>query len=496
MRERPQAPDLSGLLLAITEKSPTKTAEFQGNLVAMNESLMMRSMRQHHLTEVATSANARLQKEILERKEVEAALRESEKRYRILFDLGPVAIYSCDASGVIQKFNRQAAKLWGRKPVAGDTSERFCGSFKLFRTDGSFLPHPRCPMAAVVRGKKTSVQGEEVVIERPDGSRVVAIVDIRPLKNKQGKITGGINCFYDITERKEAEAAQRRLLVLTATNRKLELEISQRRAAEQALKDSEQHQRRLLQESRHMRDQLRLLSRQLLQAQEQERKRISRELHDVIAQSLTGINLHLATLKGDTAMNTQERERNIVVTQKLVAQAVNVVHQFARELRPTALDDIGLVPALCSFMKAFKEETGIHVTLSAFANVKKLEGDKRIVLYRIVQEALANVARHALASRVDVSIEKADGAICMKIKDNGKGLPKERLWNSKKIKRLGLIGMRERLEMIGGQFAIESQPGEGTTVTARIPLGNRRGDTNDLPLPRRGPRRAKGPKSK
>ena len=146
-------------------------------------------------------------RDITGRKQAEEALRESEERYRTLFDLVPVAVYSCDASGVIQQFNRRAAELWGREPAAGDTDERFCGSFKLFRPDGSFMPHEQCPMAEVVSGKIPAAHDAEVLIERPDGSRVTVIVNIRPLKNERGEITGAINCFYDITERKQAERA-------------------------------------------------------------------------------------------------------------------------------------------------------------------------------------------------------------------------------------------------------------------------------------------------
>src|SRR4030095_7730394 len=140
---------------------------------------------------------------------VSAALRWNEERYRMLFDLGPVAVYSCDASGVIREFNRRAGELWGCEPELGDTDKRFCGSFKLFRPDGRFMPHDQCPMAEVIAGTLAEACDAEVLIERPDGSRITVIVNIRPVKNERGDIMGAINCFYDITARKEMENALR-----------------------------------------------------------------------------------------------------------------------------------------------------------------------------------------------------------------------------------------------------------------------------------------------
>ncbi|HEU6448479.1 MAG TPA: ATP-binding protein [Verrucomicrobiae bacterium] len=274
-----------------------------------------------------------------------------------------------------------------------------------------------------------------------------------------------------IIERKRAEA-QRRMDVLTAANRKLKKEIVRREAVEKSLRKSEQYQSRLLEQSHQMQEQLRHLSREVLRAQEEERKRISRELHDVIAQTLTGINVRLATLKKEANLNSADLEKSIARTQKLIQHSVDIVHQFARELRPTVLDDLGLIPALHTFMKNFREQTGVLVSLSAFAGVEQVNGDKRTVLYRVAQEALTNVARHAQASQVDVKIQKTGGAICMKIKDDGKGFEEQRVLHDKKRKRLGLLGMRERLEMVGGTFTVTSAPGKGTTVTAQIPLTN------------------------
>ena len=145
-------------------------------------------------------------------------LRESESRYRTLFDLVPVAVYVCDSGGVIQNFNRRAVELWGREPAFGDTDEKFCGSYKLFRPDGTFMPHDQCPMAEVVSGKLSEVRDAEVHIERPDGSRISVVVNIRPQKNQRGEVIGAINCFYDITERKRSEEAQARLAAIVESS--------------------------------------------------------------------------------------------------------------------------------------------------------------------------------------------------------------------------------------------------------------------------------------
>jgi len=280
----------------------------------------------------------------------------------------------------------------------------------------------------------------------------------------------GVVCYFNnITARKHAEEVQRSQAVLTASNQKLEREIIQRQAVEAALKQSEQHQRELLEQSRHMEGQLRHLSRQMLQVQEEERKRISRELHDVIAQTLTGINVRLATLKKGAGLNRSHFEQDLEGTQRLVENSVNIVHQFARELRPAVLDDLGLIPALHAFLKEFTEQTGVHTHLVAFAGLEQLELDRRTILFRVAQEALTNVARHARASRVEVKMEKLATGVRMKISDNGQAFNVQ----AKGSKRLGLLGMRERLEMVGGRFEIEPVPGQGTTVIAEMPWGKR-----------------------
>jgi PAS domain S-box-containing protein len=135
-------------------------------------------------------------------------LRDEEKGFELpgrLFEQLPFAVYVCDRDGLVLRYNRRAAELWGRSPKLGDPNERFCGSYRMFRPDGSLLPHHQCPMADVLR-TGVSVREQEVHIERPDGLRGVALVDIEAIKDRGGNVVGAVNCFQDITERKRSEA--------------------------------------------------------------------------------------------------------------------------------------------------------------------------------------------------------------------------------------------------------------------------------------------------
>ena len=187
----------------------TKSTKVQKNTVAMNEALILSSLRQQELVDVANALNAKLRREITERKLAEATLLESEGRYRTLFEMGPVATYSCHFSGTIRDFNRRSAELWGREPAINENNELFCGSFKMFRPDGSHLPHEQSPMADVLSGKISEARDVEVYVERPDGTRIITVLNVRPLKNQRGEITGAVNSFFDVTERRAAQEAVR-----------------------------------------------------------------------------------------------------------------------------------------------------------------------------------------------------------------------------------------------------------------------------------------------
>jgi len=267
---------------------------------------------------------------------------------------------------------------------------------------------------------------------------------------------------------------RRRTVELADAKRQLKREFVHRKTLESALKKSEQHYGQLLKRSRHMQEHLRRLSHEILFTQEQERKRISRELHDEIGQTLTAINVKLATLKREAKVTAEDFKGAISSTQRLVERSMNTVHRFARELRPPLLDELGLIPALHAHMKAFTRRMGIPVHFKTFAAVEELDMDRRTVLYRVTQEAFTNIAKHAHASLVNMDIQRVKGLVRMEIHDNGRSFDAKRLLVAKRIGRLGLLGMRERVEMIGGSFDVESEPGKGTTIRAQIPFGGRK----------------------
>jgi two-component system sensor histidine kinase UhpB len=198
--------------------------------------------------------------------------------------------------------------------------------------------------------------------------------------------------------------------------------------------------------------------RAVLRAQEQERSRIAQDLHDEVNQALTGILLRLEATMSDAPLHlVPELEE----TKQLATQAMDELLHLARELRPTALDDHGLVPALATQIAAFGERTGIRARFQRpSGDHPKLSDEEQLVIYRVTQESLSNIAQHACASRVDVELNFV-GRTVLRVRDDGRGFMTV---NSNGRNRLGVSGMRERALLVGGSLAIFSTPGEGTTI--------------------------------
>ena len=398
------------------------------------------------------------------RNDLEAAL----EKYTDLYDFAPVGYLTVDESGVILETNLTGAALLGieRSRLINRKMSLFVAptsrpSFLAYLKDAFDGPEDQTTDALIRKeGGDTFWAGfRATAVDSPSGTRKTCRV-----------------AFADVTAQRGAEEAQRGLRALADTNVGLIREIDQRKAVEKALHQSEDQKSRLLEQSHRMQAQLRRLSHRVLGAQEEERKRISRELHDVVAQALVGINVHLAALNSRVAAKPADLKKAIERTQRLVEKAADDVHRFARELRPSALDHLGLGPTLQSLLEEFTKQTGVRVRLTTppAETIKDLDNAMRTALYRVAQESLSNVARHAQASTVNVIVERLANAVRLTIRDNGKSFQVDRVTDAKRITRLGLIGMRERIEMVGGSFIVKSSPGQGTTVTAEIPFSMRR----------------------
>lgn len=269
--------------------------------------------------------------------------------------------------------------------------------------------------------------------------------------------------------RETVKVLTRRTAQLAAANESLRREIASRRSVEKSLLAGEAHMKRMFASSQRMQQELRQLSRRLLSVQEEERKRISRELHDVVAQALSGINLQLTLLRKRSMAGATDLRNKIDTAQSRVREAVDLVHRFAQDLRPTVLDDLGLLPAVRSQLKLVAAETGLQVKLTGPADIEDLGLEERTVLYRIFQQSLNNIVQHAKATRVAVRVKRRAGAVLMVIEDDGQGFRPHRGTEADKVSHLGLLGMRERAEMVGGTFSVSSKPGKSTRIEVTLP---------------------------
>ena len=216
--------------------------------------------------------------------------------------------------------------------------------------------------------------------------------------------------------------------------------------------------------------QLRLLAAHLQSAREEERTRIAREIHDEIGTLMTAIKMDLAflgrALNGNGSKKSPEALREeIIATTKLVDEAIETVHEIARELRPGVLDHLGLRAALEWQMQDFQGRAKIECQFTSNLDELELDPPRSTAVFRIMQEALTNVARHAQATRVEASLLREDNHLILQVHDNGKGIIEAPDTN-----RFGILGMRERAHVFGGEVIIQGSPGEGTTVTVRIPV--------------------------
>jgi signal transduction histidine kinase len=218
------------------------------------------------------------------------------------------------------------------------------------------------------------------------------------------------------------------------------------------------------------RTQLKELSARLVQAQEEERRSLSRELHDEVGQALSAVLIELRNLStGLTARSEEQSRRHVETIKGLVENTVRVVRNMALLLRPSMLDDLGLIPALKWQARESSKSTSMDVSVAAELDSDELPDDYKTCIYRVVQEALHNCARHSHAASVRIRVEQARDRLLLNIQDDGRG------FDVRHTKGLGLLGIQERITRLGGTCRIHSQPGSGTTLSVELPFTSENG---------------------
>jgi len=216
-----------------------------------------------------------------------------------------------------------------------------------------------------------------------------------------------------------------------------------------------------------------ILISKLITAQEDERKRISRELHDETSQALTSLMLTMRALAEDA---TSDAQREALLTGRdVAAEILRDVRQLAIELRPPVLDDLGLVPAIRKYIEKFDGRQGLSIELTTTGTVRQIDGQIAVALYRIIQEGISNVVKHSGARKVRIGIADSPKNITLTIADDGRGMTADDLLKAQRENRLGLYGMRERVELLQGRLDIETSPEGGTALIITIPHYDREG---------------------
>ena len=464
-----------------------------------------------------------------------------------LIELFPMAAYAVRApDGVIAWFNSGAAELWGRIPVLGDTDERFCGAYKLFYTDGTHMAHCDTPVALALE-TGASVHEQEVVIEKPDGSRVTVSVYIDPIRDQDGVIVGVVNFFHDISERKQAEKTTALLAaivdssddaivsktlegVITSWNRsaerlfgyRAEEAIGQnvtlivpldRRHEEAAILDRLRRGQRIehfetvrvrkdgttldislsispvtdasghvigaskvarnITERKQSEKALREneLAAGLLRLQDEERRRIARELHDGVGQLLAAMSMNASRLATEKSKLSPDATKCVEDNSRLIDQISADIRTMSYLFHPPLLDELGLPSPLKWYVEGFAERSKIASTLELSDDFGRLPTDHEMCLFRLVQECLTNIHRHSGSLTAFVRLSRRPGEVRLEVRDEGRGMDpvtQSKIATGETV-GVGVRGMQERVKQIGGTLAIRFN-GKGTSVIVTLPL--------------------------
>ena len=389
----------------------------------------------------------------------ERTLRDSEERFRLLVEgVQEYAIFQLDPEGHVASWNAGAQRLKGYDPA-----EIIGKHFSIFYPPEDLLrDKPRDVLARAVLHGQSEDEGWRV---RKDGSRFWANVVVTALRDPKGNLLGFAKLTRDATEKRDKDEAltkakellelrvEQRTAVLTRLNQEMRTEIVERQRAEEQLRQS--------------RDQLRALAARLQSVREEERTYIAREIHDELGQACTAIKMDLALIGRKLTKRQIQLQAKVDSATQLVDSTILTLRRIASELRPRTLDDLGLPAALEAQAQEFESRTGIRCSVILPSEPLTLDTDRSTAIFRIFQESLTNVARHAHATRVEARLQLESDRVIFQVFDNGTGFDPE---VAKQRKSLGLVGMQERALLLNGEFKTEGVSGFGTTMTLTIPL--------------------------
>jgi PAS domain S-box-containing protein len=360
--------------------------------------------------------HAMFREELDQRLLVQRQLRESEARLRAIIDSAPIVLFAIDRDGVI-------------------TFSAGVGPDPLGKKAGGAVGWPALELfgdhAAVVEGIRQALSGVDARAELTQNERSFSL-SLGPFRDPAGKTAGAIVVAVDVTEARRTEAALRRTVA--------------------TLKQVDENRQALL--------------RRLVHAQEEERRGIANDIHDDSIQSMFAVGLRLVTLRA--ALHDAAQVELLDRLQQNVEESTDRLRHLLFELRPAALDEGGLPAALRQYIDAMKRETAIEIELETTLE-RSPASETQVIAYRIAQEALANIRKHARAHRVECAVSAVDDGILTRIVDDGVGFEGGR--GASSPGHLGLVAMRERAEMAGGWFRITSSTGKGCIVEYWIPDG-------------------------
>jgi len=355
--------------------------------------------------------------DVTARKQAEQDWRESEKRYRILVETMHDGLVQGE-NGVITYVNDRLCDLIGYsreelvdRPIAGF----------LAKESQAMLPE------RTERIKRGDIETFDMLWVRRDGQEVYTVVSPKPVVDDKGQFKGCFAVIHDITERKRAEDELKRSY-----------------------------------------EQVRNLSAHLQSVRETERTNIAREIHDELGQALTALKMDLSWTGGKLRRDQKALHGKIQSMLTLVDKTIKTVKRISSELRPGVLDDLGLTAAIEWQARQFRKRTGIPCDVAVHPPTINPDKEHSTALFRIFQEALTNVARHAGATKVLAQIEENDGEIILTVADNGKGITRRQIASSKSF---GIMGIRERVNYFGGEVKIAGSPKKGTALQVTIPRG-------------------------